>query len=183
MTETITGQSTMKEVLQAFPGAQRALFAKYHIGGCRSCAFSPEETLAELCARNEGIPVEEVLAHLEANHDADRRIFIEPTEVRDLLGGEASGIRLLDVRTAEEHEAVAIPGSRRFTQELGQEIFGTWAKDSLIVVYDHTGERVLDAAAYFIGHGFGNTRALRGGIDAYSREADPALPRYRVEWE
>jgi len=180
MTATITGQSTMKEVLEAFPGAQRVLFAKYHIGGCRSCAFSPEETVAELCARNEGIPVDEFLAHLEANHDADRRILIEPTEVRDLLAA-GTGIRLLDVRTSEEHEAVAIPGSLRFTQELGQEIFGTWDQETVLVIYDHTGDRVLDAAAYFIGHGFRNTRALRGGIDAYSREADLSLPRYRVE--
>jgi len=51
------------------------------------------------------------------------------------------------------------------------------------VVYDHTGERVLDAAAYLLGHGFANTRALRGGIDAYSLEVDSSVSRYRVEVE
>ncbi len=36
MNDTITGESSMREVLQVFPGAQRALFRKYHIGGCSS---------------------------------------------------------------------------------------------------------------------------------------------------
>src|SRR5437016_3992269 len=50
--EQIGPQSTMGEVLEAYPGAQRALFRKYHIGGCSSCAFSPAETLEQVCGRN-----------------------------------------------------------------------------------------------------------------------------------
>lgn len=178
----ITAESTMRQVLEAYPGAQRALFARYHIGGCSSCAFSPEETLEALCQRNEDIPVEEVIAHLEATHDADRKILVEPVELAEMLASERPP-RLVDVRTEEEHEAVALLGSLRFTQDLIREIFGTWDKETVIVVYDHTGERVLDAAAYLIGHGFANTRALRGGIDAYSVEADRSISRYRVEVE
>ena len=57
----ITADSTMREVLEACPGAQRALFRRYHIGGCSSCAFQPEETLAQVCARNGNLKVVEVL--------------------------------------------------------------------------------------------------------------------------
>jgi len=39
----------------------------------------------------------------------------------------------------------------------------------------------LDAAAYLAGHGFTNARYLRGGIDAWSQEVDPAVRRYRLE--
>ena len=39
----------------------------------------------------------------------------------------------------------------------------------------------MDAAAYFAGHGFENVRALQGGIDAWSQEVDPNLPRYELE--
>jgi mono/diheme cytochrome c family protein len=46
-----------------------------------------------------------------------------------------------------------------------------------------TGDRSLDACAYLVGHGFKNARALRGGIDAYAKEADPSLPRYQLEFE
>jgi rhodanese-related sulfurtransferase len=178
----ITADSTLRQVLENYPGAQRALFARYHIGGCSSCAFSPDETLSALCARNEGIPVDEVIAHLEATHDADRKILVEPDELARMLQS-GTPPRLLDVRTREEHEAVALPGSLPFSQDLIREIFASWDKETVIVVYDHTGERVLDAAAYLIGHGFGNTRALRGGIDAYSLEADRSIARYRVEVE
>ena len=54
------------EVLAAFPGVQRALFRRYHIGGCSSCGFQPGETLEELCARNNVLPVDEVLSHTSA---------------------------------------------------------------------------------------------------------------------
>ena len=39
----------------------------------------------------------------------------------------------------------------------------------------------MDAAAYFQGHGFTNVKSLRGGIDAWSAEVDPKLPRYHLE--
>ena len=39
----------------------------------------------------------------------------------------------------------------------------------------------MDAAAYFQGHGFENVKSLRGGIDAWSVEVDPNLPRYHLE--
>ena len=49
-TDTISPQSLMSEVLQSLAGAQRALFRKYHIGGCGSfdCAFRPDESLAQV---------------------------------------------------------------------------------------------------------------------------------------
>ncbi len=34
--EKVGLESPMREVLAAFPGAQRALFRRYHIGGCSS---------------------------------------------------------------------------------------------------------------------------------------------------
>src|SRR5436190_3703699 len=61
---------TMRELLVQFPGAQRALFRKYHIGGCSSCGFSPEETLAGVCARNENLNVDEVAEHILASDAA-----------------------------------------------------------------------------------------------------------------
>lgn len=178
----LDGETQMRDVLTFYPGAQRALFARYHIGGCSSCSFSPEETIAELCKRNEDIPVDELIAHVQETHDADQKILIEPKELGEQLQGDAKP-RLIDIRTREEFEAVNIPDSQLYTQELIQEAFGNWDKEAPVVICDHTGGRSLDAAAYFIGHGFGNTRALRGGIDAYSQEVDPSLARYRVEFE
>jgi rhodanese-related sulfurtransferase len=180
MITSIDPNITMKELLAQFPGAQRALFRKYHIGGCASCGFSPEETLAEVCARNDNLNVDEVIDHIAASDEAERAMQIQPRELADrIAAGEP--VYMLDVRTREEFEAVKLPGAHLFTQELMQEILGNGSRPNLFVIYDHTGARSMDAAAYFQGHGFENVKSLRGGIDAWSAEVDPKLPRYHVE--
>ena len=177
---TINPNVTMRELLEQFPGAQRALFRKYHIGGCSSCGFSPDETLAGVCARNDNLNVDEVSEHIVASDVADRAMQIEPRELSErLAAGEK--ISLLDVRTREEFEAVKLPDAALFTQELMQEILSKWPRENLVVVYDHQGARSMDAAAYFQGHGFENVKSLRGGIDAWSIEVDSKLPRYHLE--
>lgn len=176
---TISPELTMEELLLAYPGAQRALFRHYHIGGCASCGFRPEETLAEVCARNEGIDPAEAITKIREAHEQDEKMFISPVEAVDAR--KENGVRLLDIRTREEFDAVHIEGSELFTQDLLQEIMMEWDKEQLLIIVDHTGSRCLDAAAYFSGHGFKTVRALRGGIDAWSREVDPQLPRYTVE--
>ena len=80
----IGASSTMREVLEVFPGAQRALFRRYHIGGCSGCGFSPEETLAQVCARNGNLGVAEVLAHIQTSHEQDASILIAPAELAGL---------------------------------------------------------------------------------------------------
>jgi rhodanese-related sulfurtransferase len=171
---------TMKELLVQFPGAQRALFRRYHIGGCSSCGFSPDETLTGVCARNENLNVDEVIEHITTSHEADQAMQIEPRELAErITAGEP--VYLLDVRTREEFEAVKLSGAHLFTQELMQEILSAQSRANLFVIYDHAGARSMDAAAYFQGHGFENVKSLRGGIDAWSAEVDPKLPRYHVE--
>ena len=171
---------TMRELLVRFPGAQRALFRRYHIGGCASCGFQPTETLAEVCARNENLPVDEVLAHILTSHETDGKILISPADLAAALKSDAV-TKLIDIRTREEFAAVHIEGAVFFTQELMQEIQARWDRAALIAIIDHTGARSMDAAAYFTGHGFENVRAVRGGIDAWSQEVDAALPRYELE--
>jgi rhodanese-related sulfurtransferase len=175
---TLDPQLTMREVLAHFPGAQRALFRKYHIGGCSSCGFQPSETLGELCARNGNLAVEEVAAHIVASHESDHAQQLSPAEAAELV--QAGKATLVDVRTREEFDAVHIAGSTFFTQELMHEL-GAWDREKLIVFVCHHGIRSMDAVAYFAGHGLENVRNLRGGIDAWSQEVDPALPRYELE--
>ncbi|MFN0066789.1 MAG: rhodanese-like domain-containing protein [Limisphaerales bacterium] len=177
---TLTAASTLADVLAAYPGARRALFREYHLGGCSSCAFSPDETLAALCARNGGLNPAEVLAHLSRSHEGDLTLLVEPHALAEELKSPAPP-RLLDLRSREDWEAARVPGSEVFTQEHMQEILGRWDRAQPFVLVDHAGREGLDAAAYFAGHGFTAVRALRGGVDAWSREVDPAVPRYRLE--
>jgi rhodanese-related sulfurtransferase len=170
----------MRELLEQFPGAQRALFRRYHIGGCSSCGFGPEETLAGVCARSDNLAVEEVIDHILTSDAADRAMQIEPRDLADRLT-DTPPLHLLDIRTREEFDTVKLPDAQLFTQELMQEILGNWSRSELLVIYDHKGTRSLDAAAYFQGHGFENVKTLRGGIDAWSVEVNSSLPRYHLE--
>jgi rhodanese-related sulfurtransferase len=179
MSETITGDSPMQAVLQVFPGAQRALFRKYHIGGCSSCGFQPEETLAGVCERNGDLPVADVLEQIRQSHEEDARILIEPSNLAKRRDNGAD-VRVVDIRSREEFEAVHIDGSQLLTQDLMQEILGSWDNDQFFVMVDHQGNKSLDAAAYYLGHGMPNVHALRGGIDAWSLEVDSAVRRYTL---
>ncbi|HEV2455327.1 MAG TPA: rhodanese-like domain-containing protein [Verrucomicrobiae bacterium] len=175
----VTPESTMSQVLESYPGAQRALFRRYHIGGCSSCGFSPAETLSQVCARNGNLEVTEVMAHIRSSHDQDAKVLITPLELSDLLRRDPS-VKLVDVRSREEFEAVHIAGSVLLSQDVMREVMASGANDRPIVVVDHQGKNGLDAAAFFMGHGLQNVRCLRGGIDAWALEVDPKVRRYKV---
>ena len=173
---TIKRTSTMEEILGAYPGAKRALFTRYHIGGCSSCGFQPTETLEQVLSRHNVLDVEEVVTHLQQAEEVDRKIQISAQEVAGLVkDGKA---KLIDVRSEYEHELAHIEGAQLATQELVQELM-RGPKDATIVFHCHHGIRSLDAAAYFIGHGFTNVRSMKGGIDAWSTDVDAKVPRYQ----
>ena len=169
----------MRELLEQFPGAQRALFRGFHIGGCSSCAFQPDETLAQLCQRNGDLDVDKVLQHIRTSHEQDERILINAKALADLRRQDPS-VRLVDVRSREEFEAVHIAGSVLLSQPVMREIMAEGTNTRPLVVIDHQGRQGLDAAAYFLGHGLQNVLCLRGGVDAWAREVEPDMPRYRL---
>jgi rhodanese-related sulfurtransferase len=177
--DSLSVDSPMNEVLDAFPGGRRALFSRYHLGGCSSCGFSPSETLAELAKRSGDHDAAEMLAHLRESHLHDSKMLMSPERVSELLASEPPPL-LVDTRTREEHEAVTIPVSVFMTEDLQQKLFAGDPERS-IVLYDHQGRHVLDHCSWFQGHGLKNTRALEGGIDAWSKAIDPTLKRYRLE--
>src|SRR5689334_5597267 len=90
VTMDISSVSPKSAVLESFPGEQRALIRRYHIGGCSSCGFQPAETLAQVCERNGNLDVSEALAHIRASHEQDAKILIEPKELAEWREQEPS---------------------------------------------------------------------------------------------
>jgi rhodanese-related sulfurtransferase len=168
----------MQEVLQAFPSAQRALFSRYHIGGCHSCGYEANDILEDVVRRHDITDVDEVLAFLRNADEVDRRLQIPVAEVAAAMRSNKAP-RLLDVRTPEEWAISKLAGATLVDEALAQQIM-TWPKDTPIVLYCHTGGRSLDAASYLAGHGFTNVRSMTGGIERWSREIDAKVPRYEV---
>jgi len=104
---------------------------------------------------------------------------LSPTDLAEWLRGENPPL-LLDVREEGEHQFVALPGSTLIP--LGQipdrfREIEIW-KDKDVVVYCHHGVRSLHAIGWLRQQGFTKLRNLSGGIDRWSCEVDPALPRY-----
>ncbi len=177
--DTLNEKTTMQTLNNDYPGARRALFAKYHIGGCSSCAYQSDESLAEVCSRHD-LETSEVISHVLSSHEHDKQMLISPEDLVDYINS-GKQLRLIDIRTREEHEAVTIPNSDFLTQDFQQKAFAEWDADTLVILYDHLGDTVLDQVAWFIGHTLKNTKGLEGGIDAYSQQVDSSLPRYRLE--
>ncbi len=176
-TKEITSDTTMREVLEVYPGAQRALMRRYHIGGCSHCGFAPEDRLEQVLAKHNVLNVEEVIEHIKTSHEQEQQLQVSPQELAAALKGDTPP-RLLDVRSPEEWAIAKLEGSLNATESVVQEIMSTWAKDTPIVTYCHHGIRSLEAASYLIGHGFTNVLSLAGGIDAWAEEIDTSLRRY-----
>ena len=171
----LSGAWTMQQVTSVFPSAQRALFQKYHVGGCSSCGFQPTDTLAAV-ATGHGLDINEVVQHIQRSQESELDLEITPRDAAELF--KQGKIKLLDVRTPEEYGIAKVEGSVLVDQSVTQEIMQTWPKETQIVTICHHGMRSLDAAAYLRGHGFSNTRSMMGGIDAWALQVDPSIPRY-----
>jgi rhodanese-related sulfurtransferase len=103
----------------------------------------------------------DVVKHLE-NTDAARRPL------------------LLDCRTADEHAIAKIAGSLLIPmQEIAERLaeLEPW-RDKPIIVHCHHGVRSLRVTHFLREKGFGHAQSMKGGIDAWSVEVDPSVPRY-----
>lgn len=85
---------------------------------------------------------------------------------------------LLDVREAWEHEFCALENSQLLP--LAQLPAGatTLDHDRALVCICHHGMRSMRAAAYLAQQGFENVYNLAGGVDAWAKQVDPAMPTY-----
>jgi rhodanese-related sulfurtransferase len=95
-----------------------------------------------------------------------------------LDAGEA--VYLLDVRQPWEHQTAALPGSKliplqQLVARVGEVVCPTGVP---LVVYCHHGIRSQSGASALEQLGFPDVYSLAGGIDAWSLEVDPRMPRY-----
>ncbi len=102
---------------------------------------------------------------------------VTPTELAALLADDR--VRLVDVREPAERAIAALPGA--LALPLGELLAGGWRTlptDRPIVAFCHVGVRSRQAALALLAAGLPEVSHLTGGIDAWSREVDPSVPRY-----
>lgn len=107
---------------------------------------------------------------------------ITPRDLKRKLDNPAERrtVVVLDVRNPDEWATCRIDGAELIplgelkarVEELRDR------EDLLIVTHCHHGRRSLQAAAILSQHGFPTVLSLAGGIDLWSIDIDPRVPRY-----
>jgi adenylyltransferase/sulfurtransferase len=95
---------------------------------------------------------------------------------RKMDKGEA--LTLIDVREPDEYEIAKIPGSRLIPLGELQQRVADLPRSGALIFQCHSGIRSARATQLAKDAGFENVYNLEGGIDAWSVEIDPAVPRY-----
>lgn len=101
---------------------------------------------------------------------------ISPKELQELVKtGKVKHV--YDVRTPKERATAQIAGTTLLDDGAMAGI-SALSKDTPIAFHCHHGGRSKAAAEHFLKEGFSNVYNLAGGIDAWSKDIDPSIPRY-----
>jgi rhodanese-related sulfurtransferase len=166
---------TMAEIQEHYPSARRALFQRYHVGGCSSCAFEQTDTLEKVCRDHNLLDLPGVIQHLLNSHEVDQRMQVEPEQVKRWLeAGEA--MVFLDLRHPSQVGTARVAGAESL-DFANQAKYMQLPKDTRIVFLCEHGMSSLDAAAYFAGHGYTQVYSVRGGVESWRERVEPSLPR------
>jgi len=102
------------------------------------------------------------------------------TDVHSGLIGHSPDSLLLDCREPDEHAIARIEGARLIPmREIPERLaeLEPW-RSKPVVVHCHHGVRSLRVVQWLRQQGFAHAQSMRGGIDAWSLEVDPTIPRY-----
>ncbi len=109
---------------------------------------------------------------------AENPLEILPEELqRRLAAGEPA--RLVDVREPWEFEVCRIAGAELIpVGDIPAALPRLEGDEAPLIVYCHHGVRSLRVANWLRQQGVEQVQSLQGGIDRWSREIDPSVPRY-----
>lgn len=101
---------------------------------------------------------------------------VSAPELKKLLD-QSTPLRLYDVRPPAERAVASISAALPFDDKARAELEAL-PKDTMLVFHCHHGMRSSSAAEQVAQRGFRNVWNLTGGIEAWSTQVDPRVPRY-----
>lgn len=102
---------------------------------------------------------------------------ITPAELKKKLDAGEKLI-LIDVREPWEHQTCHIEGARLIPMRMIPANLQSLDAEEPVICYCHHGMRSLNVAVWLQKQGVESARSLAGGIDKWSAEIDPKVPRY-----
>jgi rhodanese-related sulfurtransferase len=104
---------------------------------------------------------------------------ISVSEAKQILDSNPN-VSLIDCREPFEHAICQIAGSQLLPMGQIPTAIAGWAgrEGERMLVICHHGVRSLRVVQFLHSHGFVGAQSLQGGIEAWSQEIDPTLPRY-----
>ncbi len=85
---------------------------------------------------------------------------------------------ILDIRRPDELAVCMIPGSVTIPMQQVMDEFELLSRERKLILVCHHGMRSGLVTEFLRNNGFDNVWNLAGGIDAWSEQIDPAMPRY-----
>ena len=110
------------------------------------------------------------------NPNAPRLRELSVSDLKAMMDA-GEDFKLVDVRTPSEFETARIEGAQLLDEGLYDQLLAL-PTDTRLVFLCHHGPRGEDAAKQFMAQGFSDVHNVTGGMDAWSLEIDPEIPRY-----
>jgi len=102
---------------------------------------------------------------------------ITPREVKERVD-RGEKLLLVDVREPHEHALCRIEGAVLIPMGSIPANLQKLDVDEDVICFCHHGMRSLDVANWLRSRGVNGAKSMKGGIDRWSTEIDPSVPRY-----
>ncbi len=107
---------------------------------------------------------------------------ISASELAARLPQEQEQLQLIDVREPEEIAIASVAGFEILPlsqfEQWSSQIHSRFDLDKETIVMCHHGVRSAQMCQWLVSQGFTHVNNLVGGIEAYSVDVDPSIPRY-----
>lgn len=157
---SLTPNTTMRGVLEYYPGAALALFQRFRVGSQEKYGFGMDETLEGVLRRHLVFDAQQALDYLKTCKEQEEAWSRSPDSFQ--------GWRLIDVRGRDLHEALSPPEA----ELLDAQVAGTLDVEERVLFFCQDGSQSAAAVRLFRARGLKEAYLLRGGLNGWARDRD-----------
>jgi adenylyltransferase/sulfurtransferase len=99
-------------------------------------------------------------------------------DMKQALENPNLGIKVIDVREADEQKIAAVAGVPLFPLSTLAQRYRELDPEQAYYIHCKAGGRSMKALEFLRAQGFKKLKSVAGGITAWSAQVDPSVPRY-----